>query len=103
MSFINLKQLRSQRGKERMNKYGYSRVLGLLLLSAALFLSACGARKKEPITLSVWHVYGGQTDSPLNQLIDEFNETVGAEKGIILQVMQVSNTNTCLLYTSRCV
>lgn len=94
MSFINLKQLRSQRGKERMNKYGYSRVLGLLLLSAALFLSACGARKKEPITLSVWHVYGGQTDSPLNQLIDEFNETVGAEKGIILQVMQVSNTNT---------
>jgi len=77
-----------------MNKYGYSRVLGLLLLSAALFLSACGARKKEPITLSVWHVYGGQTDSPLNQLIDEFNETVGAEKGIILQVMQVSNTNT---------
>lgn len=63
---------------------------GLLML-----LTACGftGRQKEPITLTVWHVYGGQTDSPLNDLIDEFNCTVGAEKGIKLQVAVVSNTN----------
>lgn len=69
------------------------------LWSAALFcmmllcMSGC-AGKKEPITLTIWHVYGGQTDSPLNNLIEEFNETVGKEEKISVQVSMVSNTNT---------
>lgn len=49
---------------------------------------------KDPHTLTVWHVYGGQTDSPLNNLIEEFNQTVGKEQGINLVVTSVSNTNT---------
>ena len=49
--------------------------------------------QKKPVTLTVWHVYGGQTDSPLNDMIEEFNKTVGAAKGIKLQVTAVSNTN----------
>ena len=65
----------------------------LAVLAALLMLTACGKSRKAPITLTVWHVYGGQTDSPLNDLIDEFNHTVGAEKGIQLQVTVVSNTN----------
>lgn len=65
----------------------------LAVLAALLMLTACGKSRKAPITLTVWHVYGGQTDSPLNDLIDEFNRTVGAEKGIQLQVTVVSNTN----------
>lgn len=52
------------------------------------------SKKEQSITLTVWHVYGGQTDSPLNVMIEEFNQTVGKEKGITLQVTQVSNTNT---------
>ena len=76
----------------RMKKSGIC-VFILLLLS--LTLTACEAtgRRREPVTLTVWHVYGGQTDSPLNDLIEEFNETVGAEEGIKLQVTVVSNTN----------
>ena len=65
----------------------------LAVLAALLMLTACGKSRKAPITLTVWHVYGSQTDSPLNDLIDEFNHTVGAEKGIQLQVTVVSNTN----------
>ena len=69
---------------------------GAILLAAVLVLLAvlagCGGGK-EPVTLTVWHVYGAQTDSPLNDLIDEFNETVGAEQGIKLNVTVVSNTN----------
>ncbi len=38
--------------------------------------------RKEPITLTIWHVYGGQTDSPLNDLIDEFNGTEGKKKKV---------------------
>jgi len=70
-------------------------VIGILVLAGLMMLTACGVNggQKEPVTLTVWHVYGGQTDSPLNDLIEEFNETVGAEEGIKLQVTVVSNTN----------
>ena len=70
------------------------------LLLGALLLSLCagcsGSPKKEdtPTTITVWHVYGGQTDSPLNDLIAQFNQTVGKERGINVQVTSVSNTNT---------
>jgi hypothetical protein len=59
-------------------------------------LTGCGTviTKADPVTLTLWHVYGEQTDSPLNDLIDEFNETVGAEKGIKIEVTMVSNTNS---------
>ena len=70
-------------------------IVGVLVLAGLMMLTACGVngRKKGPVTLTVWHVYGGQADSPLNDLIEEFNETVGAEEGIKLQVTVVSNTN----------
>ena len=66
---------------------------GLVLLSCA---GCAAAPKKEetPTTITVWHVYGGQTDSPLNDLIDKFNQTVGKEQQINVQVTSVSNTNT---------
>lgn len=68
---------------------------GVFMLSGLLLLTGCNAKEqqKEPVTLTVWHVYGGQTDSPLNDLIEEFNETVDAKEGIQLQVTVVSNTN----------
>lgn len=68
-----------------------------ILLCLALLLSAAGcdsAREEQPITLTIWHVYGGQTDSPLNDLIEEFNQTVGKEQNIAVQVTSVTNTNT---------
>ena len=65
----------------------------LILAAICLVFSACGAKEKEkqPVTISIWHVYGAQTDSPLNDLIGEFNETVGKEKGIRVEVTMVSN------------
>lgn len=67
----------------------------VILVLGLMMLTACGINggQKEPVTLTVWHVYGGQTDSPLNDLIEEFNKTVGAREGIKLQVTVVSNTN----------
>ena len=64
----------------------------MLVLTGALLAGCQG--KREMATLSLWHVYGGQVDSPLNGLIDEFNDTVGKEKNIHVQVTAVSNTNT---------
>lgn len=68
----------------------------LMALAWMLVLTACGTNReqKEPVTLTIWHVYGGQTDSPLNDMIDEFNQTIGKEEGIYVQVASVTNTNT---------
>ena len=66
------------------------------VIISILLLTACGENnnKKEPVVLTIWHVYGGQTDSPLNHMIEQFNDTVGKEKGINVQVTSISNTNT---------
>ena len=72
------------------------KVISVVIIVAILSMMAgCGKSqsRKEPITLTIWHVYGGQTDSPLNDLIDEFNETVGKDKNIRVEVGSVTNTN----------
>ena len=68
-------------------------VLPLFLLAALLLIcSGCGkAEGEQPVSITIWHVYGAQTDSPLNDLIDEFNDTVGKEEGIRVEVTMVSN------------
>lgn len=66
-----------------------------LAVIAVLIFTGCGQKKtKDPITVTLWHVYGGQTESPLNDLIDQFNETIGKEENIRVQVGSVTNTNT---------
>ena len=59
--------------------------------------AGCGGSKtllsaKDPTMLSIWHVYGEQADSPMNRLLTEFNDTVGKEKGILLNVTNMSNS-----------
>ena len=76
-----------------MKKFSLRLAAALLALGLALCLAACG-EAAEPVTVTLWHVYGGEVDSPLNALIDEFNATVGQEKNIRVKVGSVSNTNT---------
>ena len=59
--------------------------------------SGCGKNNspspENPITLTMWHVYGSQTTSPLNTVIDEFNRTVGKENGITINVASVTSSS----------
>ncbi len=64
---------------------------------AAVCLSGCSDKTKpdadNPVTLTMWHVYGSQTKSPLNDAIDEFNDTVGREKGVTINVVSVTSSS----------
>ena len=60
--------------------------------------SGCGQNNtalcpENPVTLTMWHVYGSQTKSPLNDVINEFNRTVGKEKGITINVESVTSSS----------
>ena len=68
--------------------------ISILLLSA---LTACGQAPglldpHDPVSLTMWHVYGEQADSPMNRLIDEFNATVGRERGVLVNVTLMTNS-----------
>lgn len=69
----------------------------LAAVPPGLALAGCGGSKtllsaKDPTMLSIWHVYGEQADSPMNRLLTEFNDTVGKEKGILLNVTNMTNS-----------
>ena len=65
--------------------------LTLLAMIFSLGILGCEHKEKEPLALSMWHVYGAETNSPFNMLIDNFNDTVGKEKGIKIDVKLVSS------------
>ena len=75
------------------------KILTFVMLCAVLSACFVGCTQKtelspgDPVTLTMWHVYGEQADSPMNKLIDEFNRTVGHEKGIIIDVTSMSNAS----------
>lgn len=68
-------------------------VLILLAISAGCDNSA-KVNSKNPITLTLWHNYGGQLKETMDNMVDEFNDTVGAEKGIIINVTSISGSAT---------
>lgn len=72
------------------------KILLFLSLLCPLFLTGCFHASKldpsRPVTLTMWHVYGSQKTSPLNDVIDEFNRTEGKEKGVLINVVSVSDS-----------
>ena len=42
--------------------------------------------------MTMWHIYGSQTASPMNEMVEQFNSTVGEEQGIRINVTSVSNS-----------
>lgn len=65
--------------------------LGLLLALCFLTLFSC-KQKKEEIILSMWHNYGGEMQKSMDSLIEEFNATIGTDKGITINVTAISSS-----------
>ncbi len=73
------------------------RMLPLLLAALLLALTGCGEEtlldKNDPVTVNFWHVYGEQSGSPMDVLVQEFNHTVGQEQGVRVQVTNLSSAS----------
>ncbi len=42
---------------------------------------------QEPVTITLWHYYAGQNQQALEAAVDEFNQTLGIERGVIVQAV----------------
>jgi multiple sugar transport system substrate-binding protein len=66
----------------------------LCLILLAGLLSGCGSKDgldpKNPVTVTMWHNYGGVMKDTMMTLIDEFNATVGKERGIKVNVTAIA-------------
>ncbi len=75
---------------------GYLRQ-GLACIVLVMTLAGCEKPLLDPVrpvTLTFWHIYGSVADSPMNDLVDRFNRTVGREKGIIVNVTSTFTTSS---------
>lgn len=55
----------------------------------AASLTGCGGKSPldpdNPVSLTVWHYYNGSQQAAFDALVEEFNDSVGREKGIYVQ------------------
>ncbi len=80
-----------------MKKSLYLTMTGLLL---AFVLSACGGKnyeklldKDSPVTVTVWHYYNGIQQMQFDEMVELFNNTVGSEKGILVEAYSKNSVN----------
>ena len=70
-------------------------LISILVLSA-FFVPGCKnadiLNPETPVTVSLWHNYGGQMKETMDALVREFNDTVGRERGVIVSVTSVSSS-----------
>lgn len=74
------------------------RITTLCFVVAACFLfTGCGKKSpldpKKPVTIEIWTYYNGDQLTAFDGLVEEFNETVGKEKGIIVNSSSQGSVN----------
>ena len=75
---------------------------GVFATACMLLMQGCGAKEEnydsllnpnKPVTLEIWTYYNGTQKAAFDELVTEFNETVGAEKGIVVEAYSQGNVN----------
>lgn len=80
-------------------KIGIFSLAVLLVLSVTLTgCSASPATKvklspDDPVSLEVWHYYNGPQKEAFDEMVAEFNDTVGMEKGVTVEAFNKGNVN----------
>ncbi|MBN7773516.1 extracellular solute-binding protein [Clostridium aminobutyricum] len=65
--------------------------ISIMILIFLVLLSGCDKQGKSelldaenPVTITVWHYYNGEQQKAFDEMVSEFNETDGLEKGIVV-------------------
>lgn len=60
-----------KKGRNIIGRLGY----GLLGLMAVMGLAGCGKETaREPVTVTIWHVYGGQAETTLESFRKDYQQ-----------------------------
>lgn len=62
----------------------------VFLIFLVLNLSGC-SKEEESVSLELWHYYNGAQKIAFDELVENFNETLGLEKGIMLESFSQGN------------
>jgi len=68
-------------------------LLAVLMLPLGVVAETVELSPDDPQVLTLWHYYNGAQQRSFNQMITEFNETVGMEKGIIIAPVSQGDVN----------
>lgn len=83
---------------QQVNFFLVKKVYVGVLIVSLLILPGCFKRDEpspdNPVTLTLWHNFGGQMQTTMDGLVDEFNKTVGKDNGILLSVTSISDSAT---------
>ncbi|MDF2440209.1 MAG: multiple sugar transport system substrate-binding protein [Abditibacteriota bacterium] len=75
-------------------KLVFSVVLALVIVGVLVFGPRPGAdRPKNRVVVSYWEKWTGNEAEQMKQIVTDFNNTVGAEKGIYVEYLSMSNVN----------
>ena len=64
-----------------------------LVLSLFILLTACSPGEKsvldpkKPVSITLWHYYIGDNKIALETAVDQFNKSVGSEKGVVVNAV----------------
>lgn len=75
------------------------KILAVFVTAASLAFTAAGCGNKTPLdpknptSITVWTYYNGDQLSAFDSMVEEFNGTVGAEKGIVVKSVSQGSVN----------
>ena len=69
-------------------------IISSLLIGAMLF--AGGASESGKITVEIWHSNAGIAGNAFEEIVDDFNSTIGEEKGIVIEPIYQGAANDVL-------
>lgn len=49
--------------------------------------------KNDPVTVTIWHYYNGVQQTMFDEMVSEFNRTVGMEKGVIVEAFSKNSVS----------
>jgi multiple sugar transport system substrate-binding protein len=76
-------------------------IIIIMLLTSSFVFTGCktdpkknyGLDKENPVAVEIWHYYNGIQKIEFDKMVDEFNKTVGKNKGIIVEAFNQGSVN----------